>query len=119
MIRRLLADLLEDLRHLEKRIEVTREIEASADQDERSRRLMTVPSIGPLVATAILASAGDGRQFRSARDMAAWLGLVPRQHSTGGKTNLLGISRRGNHYLRRLLIHGARSCVMHLDRSQE
>jgi len=81
MMRRLLADLLDDLRRLEERIAcVTREIEATAAQDERSRRLMTVPGIGPLVATAILASAGDGRQFRSARDMAAWLGLVPRQH---------------------------------------
>lgn len=65
------------------------------------------------------ASAGDGRQFRSGRHMAAWLGLVPRQHSTGGKNTLLGISRRGNDYLRRLLIHGARSCVMHLDRSRD
>ncbi len=74
MMRRLLADLLDDLRRLEERIAcVTREIEATAAQDERSRRLMTVPGIGPLVATAIFASAGDGRQFRSARDMAAWL----------------------------------------------
>lgn len=120
MMRHLLADLFSDLRRLEERIaEVTREIEANAAQDERARRLMTVPGIGPLVATAILASAGDGRQFRRARDMAAWLGLVPRQHSTGGKPTLLGISRRGNHYLRRLLIHGARSCVMHLDRSRD
>ncbi|MGY3533191.1 transposase [Bradyrhizobium embrapense] len=120
MMRRLLGDLFGDLCHLEERItEVTREIEANAAQDERSRRLMTVPGIGPLIATAILASAGDGRQFRTARDMAAWLGLVPRQHSTGGKTTLLGISRRGNRYLRRLLIHGARSCVIHLDRSRD
>lgn len=119
-VRRLLGDLFGDLQHLEERItEVTREIEANAAHDERSRRLMTVPGIGPLLATAILASAGDGRQFRTARDMAACLGLVPRQHSTGGKTTLLGISRRGNHYLRRLLIHGARSCVMHLDRNRD
>ncbi len=83
-MRRLLADMLEDLRHLEERFTaVTREIEAHAAQDERSRRLLTVPGIGPLVATAILASAGDGRQFRSAGDMGACLGLVPRQHSTG------------------------------------
>ena len=120
MMRRLLADLLGDLRRLDERVaEVTCEIEANTAQDERSRRLMTVPGIGPLAATAILASAGDGRQFRTARDMAAWLGLVPRQHSTGGKTTLLGISRRGNHYLRRLLIHGARSCVIHLDRNRD
>ena len=78
---------------------------------------MTVPGIGPLAATALLAAAGRGLQFRKARDMAAWLGLVPREYSTGGKTTLLGISKRGSSYLRRLLIHGARSCLLHLDRS--
>ncbi len=120
MMRRLLGDLFEDLKHLEGRIaEVSREIEAIAAQDDRARRLMTVPGIGPLAATAIVAAAGDGRQFRRARDMAAWLGLVPREHSTGGKTTLLGISKRGNRYLRRLLVHGARSCVTHMDRSRD
>ena len=67
----------------------------------------------------MLASAGTGRQFRKARDLAAWLGLVPREYSTGGKTRLLGISKRGNKYLRRMIIHGARSCVTHLDRSRD
>jgi transposase len=120
MMRRLLADLFDDLKKLELRIaEVSREIEARAARDDRSRRLMTVPGIGPLTATAIVAAAGDGRQFRRARDMAAWLGLVPREHSTGGKTTLLGISKRGNRYLRRLLVHGARSSVMHMDRSRD
>jgi transposase len=119
-MRRLLSDLFADLHHLEVRIaEVTREIEAAAARDDRSRRLMTVPGIGPIVATAIVAAAGDGQQFRRARDMAAWLGLVPREWSTGGKTTMLGISKRGNHYLRRLLIHGARSCVLHLDRDRD
>jgi transposase len=119
-MRRLLRDLFDDLKRLDERIvEITREIETNAAQDYRSRRLMTVLGIGPLIATAILTSAGDGKQFRTARDMAAWLGLVPRRHSTGGKITLLGISRRGNRYLRRLLIHGARSCVMHLDRSHD
>jgi transposase len=80
---------------------------------------MTIPGIGPIAATALLAAVGDGRQFRRARDLAAWLGLVPRQHSTGGKTTLLGISKRGNRYVRRLLIHGARSCVTHLDRKRD
>jgi transposase len=120
MMRRLLSDLFEDLKQLEDRIAgVSREIEAIATQDDRARRLMTVPGIGPLVATAIVAAAGDGRQFRRARDMAAWLGLVPREYSTGGKTTLLGISKRGNRYLRRLLVHGARSCVTHMDRSRD
>ena len=117
MMRRMLAGLFDDFRAIEQRIaEITKEIEALAHHDDRARRLMTVPGIGPMVATAFVASAGDARQFLRAKDLAAWLGLVPREHSTGGKTTLLGISKRGNHYLRRLLIHGARSCVMHLNR---
>jgi transposase len=119
-IRRLMRELLEDLRILEGRIaEVTQEIEALAQADDHARRLATVPGIGPLGATALIAAAGDGRQFKKARDLAAWLGLVPRQYSTGGRTTLLGISKRGNSYVRRLLVHGARSCVMHLDRSRD
>jgi transposase len=78
-----------------------------------------VPGIGPHGATALLAAVGDARQFRKARDLAAWLGLVPKQFSTGGKPTLLGISKRGNPYVRRLLIHGARSCVRHLDRKRD
>ena len=74
--------------------------------------------IGPLGATALMAAAGNGLQFRKARDMAAWLGLVPAEHSTGGKQTLRGISKRGNGYVRRLLIHGARSCFLHLDREK-
>ena len=80
---------------------------------------MTIPGIGPIGATALIAAVGDGHQFRKARDLAAWLGLVPRQNSTGAKTTLLGISKRGNAYIRRLLIHGARSCMIHLDRSRD
>jgi transposase len=99
-MRRLLADLFEDLKRLEVRIkEVTREIEALASKDDRARRLMTVPGIGPLGATASLATAGDAHQFKKARDMAAWLGLVPREHSTAGQTMLMGISKRGSTFL--------------------
>ncbi|MFK3668474.1 IS110 family transposase [Ochrobactrum teleogrylli] len=109
-MRQLLMSLFEDIRYLEQRIaEVSRQIEAAADADDTARRLMTVPGIGALTATGLLAAAGTGRQFKRARDMAAWLGLVPREHSTGGKTTLLGISKRGSSYLRRLLIHGART----------
>jgi transposase len=119
-MRRLLSELFDDLKQSEKRIaQVTREIEALAAKDEKARRLMTIPGIGPLGATAMLAAAGDGQQFKKARNMAAWLGLVPQQYSTGGKPQMLGISKRGNRYLRRLLIHGARSCMMHLDRSRD
>lgn len=119
-MRRLLARLFEDVRGLEARIaEVTGEIEAVAATDDVGRRLMTVPGIGPLVATGLIAAVGRAAQFRKARDLAAWLGLVPREHSTGGKTTLLGISKRGSSYLRRLFVHGARSCLLHLDRSRD
>ena len=83
-----------------------------------ANRLTTIPGIGPLGATALIAAVGDGKQFKRARDLAAWLGLVPRQNSTGGRSILLGISKRGNPYVRKLLIHGARSCLLHLDRDQ-
>ena len=119
-MRQLLMSLFEDIRYLEQRIaEVSRQIEAAANADDTARRLMTVPGIGALTATGLLAAAGTGRQFKRARDMAAWLGLVPREHSTGGKTTLLGISKRGSSYLRRLLIHGARTCLLHLDRTRD
>ena len=88
---------------------LTKEIEAIAARAETCRRLLSVPGIGPLVATAMVAAIADGSAFRRARDFAAWLGLVPKQSSTGGKTRLGGITKRGNTYLRRLLIHGARS----------
>ena len=116
-MRTLLLDLLEDLAHLESRIDkLSKKIEAVAHRDETVRRLLSIPDIGPLGATALVAAAGNGKQFRKARDMAAWLGIVPAEHSTGGKQTLLGISKRGNGYVRRLIIHGARSCILHLDR---
>jgi transposase len=119
-MRRMLGELFEDLERLDRRIaSATREIESLAARDDRARRLMTIPGFGPLAATALLAAVGDGRQFRRGRDLAAWLGLVPREYSTGGKTTLLGISKRGNRYVRRLLVHGARSCVTHLDRARD
>jgi transposase len=115
-----LARLRDELADLERRLaEASREIEDIASRDDRARRLMTVPGIGPLAATAFLAAVGDARRFRRGRDLAAWLGLVPRQYSTGGTQKLLGISKRGNSYLRRLLIHGARSCVLHLHRDRD
>jgi transposase len=119
-MRRLLGDLFTDLQRIEERIkQVSREIEASAAQDDVARRLMTIPGIGPLGSTALLAAIGNGQRFRKARDLAAWLGLTPRQHSTGGKATLLGISKRGNTYVRRLFVHGARACFTHLDRSRD
>ena len=80
--------------------------------------LRQIPGIGPLVATAIVAAIGNGAAFRKGRDFASWLGLVPRQHSTGGKARLFGISKRGNCYLRKLLVHGARSAVLRVKRER-
>lgn len=103
-MRRLLGDLHADLLHLEERIrQVTKEMEATADREDVTRRLMTIPGIGALGATALLAAVDDGLQFLKARDLAAWLGLVPRQYSIGGKQTLLGISKRGNRYVRRVM----------------
>jgi transposase len=119
-MRGLLDQLWEEFKIIDVRLAaVSRQVEIIAARHEAARRLMTIPGIGPLGATALIAAVGDARQFRKARDLAAWLGLVPRQHSTGGKTTLLGISKRGNPYVRRLLIHGARSCIIHLDRSRD
>lgn len=119
-MRQLLAELSQDLQTLEERISsLNKQVSAVAAQSDRARRLTTVPGIGELTATALLAAVGDARQFKTARDLAAWIGLTPREFTTGGKPRLGGISKRGNNYVRRLLIHGARSCVMHLDRSRD
>jgi transposase len=116
VLRELHAELLE----IEARARtVSTEIKNIADADETARRLMTIPGVGALGATAILAAIGDPGRFKRARDVAAWLGLVPQQHSTGGKQTLLGIAKRGSNYLRTLLVHGARSVMMHLDRSKD
>jgi transposase len=110
--RELFASLYQELVHLDERIRYCDEqIERLFKGDEACRRLAEVEGIGPITATALVASVGDPRVFRKGRQMSAWLGLVPRQHSTGGKTVLLGISKRGDRYLRTLLIHGARSVV--------
>jgi transposase len=106
-------------RALDARIQsLDREIERLARSDAVANRLTTIPDIGPLSATALIAAVGDGKRFKRARDLAAWLGLVPRQNSTGGRSVLLGISKRGNPYVCKLLIHGARSCLLHLDRDR-
>jgi transposase len=97
---------------------LTRDLERLAQEDAACRRLMTVPGVDPLVATAMVAAIADEAAFGRGRDFAAWLGLVPRQMSTGGKTRLGSITKRGNTYLRRLFIHGARSFRLNGDRSR-
>src|ERR1700690_3327841 len=91
---------------------ITEEIERISNEDARCRQLRQIPGFGPLVSTATVAAIGNGAAFRRGRDFAAWLGVVPRQYSTGGKQKLFGISKRGNVYLRRMLIHGARAVLL-------
>ncbi len=105
--------LVEGLRHLEERIaELDAEIARRAREDETARRLMTVPGIGPLIATALATLAPPPETFGKARDFAAWLGLTPRQHSTGGKQRLGATTKMGERSLRRLLILGANSVII-------
>ena len=80
-------------------------------ENEEARRLTTIPGVGAIVASALVAAVGRAESFDHGRDLAAWLGLVPRQFTTGGKPKLLGISKRGNKYLRKQLIHGARAAL--------
>ena len=84
--------------------------------DALSRKLEKIPGIGPITASALVASVGDAKSFDNGRQLAAWLGLVPKQHSSGGKPTLLGMSKRGDCYLRTLLIHGARAVIYALRR---
>ena len=94
------------------------ELERISTADPGCTRIRQIPGIGPIVATAIVAAIGNGAAFRKGRDFAAWLGVVPRQYSTGGKARLLGISKRGNVYLRKILIHGARAAVLRIKRDR-
>lgn len=111
----LIKDLSDECAMLDERIKAyDDEFAAIAREDAQARRLSGIPGIGVINATALLAAVGDGSAFARGRDLAAWLGLTPRQHSTGGKTKMLGISKRGNRYLRKQLIHGARAALPHL-----
>lgn len=112
-MRTLLARLWEEWKPLDVEIEwSSKEIEVMAARDAACQRLRQIPGVGPLVATATVAAIGNGSAFRKGREFAAWLGLVPRQHTTGGKVKLLGISKRGSKYLRRMFIHGARAMLL-------
>jgi transposase len=105
---RLIADLAQDWRRLDERIEsVSAEIEALAQQDDSCQRLMTVPGVGPIISSAVVAAIGNGSGFKQGRDFGAWLGLVPKQESTGDRTILGKISKRGNKYLRTLFVQAA------------
>ncbi len=119
MFRRLLQRLRSYLLELDIQVEeLETQINAWHRSNEDSRRLAEIPGIGPLTASALVASIGDAKSFNNGRQLAAWLGLVPRQHSSGGKALLLGISKRGDTYLRALMIHGARSVVRVAERKR-
>ena len=111
-LRFLLVELKRELEQLAGHIEQAEAlIQRAAQQSEVCQRLDAIPGIGPLTATALIAAIGNGEAFRKGREFAAWVGLVPREHSTGGKQKLLGISKRGNSYLRKLFVQGARAVL--------
>ena len=117
IFRELMQRLLDHLKDLDQQVgELEGQIRTWHRSNAFSCKLEKVPGIGPITATALVASIGDAKQFANGRQLAAWLGLVPRQHSTGGKSNLLGISKRGDCYLRTLLIHGARAVILATER---
>jgi len=119
LMRELLARCYEQFQGLDARVhELEARIVRWHRDNEASQRLAQVPGVGPLTASAYVATLGDGQAFKSGRQAAAWLGLVPRQQSSGGKQQLLGISKRGDVYLRKLLVHGARAVLRHLKPEQ-
>ena len=118
-MRNLVSLLWSEWKDLEQQIvAMNEEVEQIASSDPACQRLRQIPGIGPLVATAIVAAIGNGAAFHKGREFSSWLGLVPRQHSTGGQARLFGISKRGNCYLRKLLVHGARSAVLRVKRER-
>jgi transposase len=118
-LRQLVDELRGEWRELDARIEALNgEFVELARNDPAARRLTSIPGVGVLNTTALIAAVGNASSFAKARDLGAWLGLVPRQHTTGGKPRLLGISKRGNTCLRTLLIHGARAALPSLARSE-
>ena len=120
MTRSLIIDLWQELGEIDKRITAyDRRIRQLCSMNQACRRLCHIEGIGPVTATAMAAAAGDAKVFKNGRQFAAWLGLVPRQHSSGGRTRLLGISKRGDRYLRTLLVHGARSALVRCGRKTD
>jgi len=96
--------------------EIEKELRQQLTDDAIGQRLLTIPGVGPITASVLAAEMGDGKQYRRSRDFAASIGLVPRQYSTGGKTNLLGISKRGDKNIRRLLVQCARAIMLRVEK---
>lgn len=119
-MRNLIERLTENLKEMNRQAkELEAQIQLWHRENEASRKLAEIPGLGPITASAIVATVGDAREFKNGRQLAAWMGLVPRQHSSGGKQNLLGISKRGDTYLRTLMIHGARAVIRHAENKAE
>jgi transposase len=111
-LRLLLAQLKLELDQMALRLDEAKAlIEQTVQENEACQRLVKIPGIGPVTATAVIAAIGNGAAFRKGREFAAWMGVVPREHSIGGKQKLLGISKRGNSYLRRLFVQCARAVL--------
>jgi transposase len=120
LAREVLAGMLEQLREFDVRITAyDRQIRTLAEASEPARRLMRIEAIGPQTATALVATVGDPHVFKNARGFAAWLGITPRQHSSGGKDRLGQITRQGDRYLRTLLVHGARAYLRVVDKKAD
>lgn len=120
VFRQLLHRLGDHLKELDRQVgELEVQIQLLHRESEASKKLAQIPGIGPITASALVASIGDAKSFENGRQLAAWLGLVPRQHSSGGKQLLLGISKRGDAYLRTLLIHGARAVIRVAERKAQ
>ena len=120
VFRELVLSLLEHFKDLDRQVkEMEHQIQWWHRANALSRKLEKIPGIGPITASALVASVGDAKNFTNGRQLAAWLGLVPKQHSSGGKTNLQGISKRGDKYLRTLLIHGARAVIRQFERKAD
>ena len=114
-----LTRLYRHFKNLEEEIRsINKDVECQAAEDDLAARLMTMPCVGPITSTVLAAELGDGKQFKCGRGYSASIGLVPKQHSTGGKTVLLGISKRGDRNQRRLLVQCARVYLMQLDRQK-
>jgi len=114
------GEMAERLKLLDRRIrQYDLKVESVFSHDERCQHLAKVEDVGPLGATALVAAVGNAYEFKNGRELRAWLGLVPRQHSSGGRNVLLGISKRSDRYLRTLLIHGARSAVRLVERRKD
>jgi transposase len=119
-MRNLIERLAENLKEMDRQVkELEAQIQKWHRENEASLKLADIPGLGPITASAIVATVGDAREFKNGRQLAAWMGLVPKQSSSGGKQNLLGISKRGDTYLRTLLIHGARSVINAAEKKAE